>query len=164
MRGPSWSPNGPLTPDDALEAGHVGHTHCGTWGLANSICPISGHGRWCPAISCRSVQNPAPETLCHNPVPSTPHTPSHLRSLAVSWEYGILPTRTGCIHMGREETTMRSKSSPARAPAAYCRQMVQQTRGRLPLEALPSRTCEETREERDSALVRPGARTLAVSW
>jgi hypothetical protein len=58
---------------------------------------------------------------------------------------------------------MRGKSSPARALAAYGRQMTQLTRGSVPLDALPSWACEETLAERDSVLVRHGARTRAVS-
>jgi hypothetical protein len=61
---------------------------------------------------------------------------------------------------------MRGKSYSERAPAAYCRQRAQQKRSSIPLEelpGLPSRTCEETLEERDSVMVRHGARTLAHS-
>jgi hypothetical protein len=58
---------------------------------------------------------------------------------------------------------MRGKSYSERAPTAYCHQRAQQKRSSLPLEELPSRTCEETLEERDSVMVRHGARTLAHS-
>jgi hypothetical protein len=57
---------------------------------------------------------------------------------------------------------MTKKTHRERALAAYFRALAQQQRAGIPLEELPSRTCEETLQERTYVLVRHGARTLAV--
>jgi hypothetical protein len=57
---------------------------------------------------------------------------------------------------------MTKKTSRERALAASFRQITRQQRVSIPLAELPSRTVEETLEERDYVLVCHGARTLAV--
>ena len=57
---------------------------------------------------------------------------------------------------------MRGRSYPERALAAYARELARQKRASLPIDDLPSRACEETREERDYVMVCNGSRTLAV--
>jgi hypothetical protein len=47
---------------------------------------------------------------------------------------------------------MAKKTYRARALAAYFRSLAQQQRVGIPLDDLPSRTCEETLKERDSPL------------
>jgi hypothetical protein len=57
---------------------------------------------------------------------------------------------------------MAKKTYRERALAAYFRSLAQQQRVGIPLDNVPSRTCEETLKERDDVMVRHGARTLAV--
>jgi len=57
---------------------------------------------------------------------------------------------------------VRGKSYPERALAAYFRQMARQHHGAIPLHDIPSRTCEQTLDERDYVMVRHSSRTLAV--
>jgi hypothetical protein len=57
---------------------------------------------------------------------------------------------------------METKNSPARALAAYYRELARHTRGDLPLDTLPSWICEEALAERDDVIVCHGSRTLAV--
>jgi hypothetical protein len=62
----------------------------------------------------------------------------------------------------RGEATIAKKTYRERALAAYLRSLAQQQRVGILLDELPSRTCEETLQERDYVMVRHGARTLAV--
>jgi hypothetical protein len=62
----------------------------------------------------------------------------------------------------RREATIAKKTYRERALAAYLRSLAQQQRVGILLDELPSRTCEETLQERDYVMVRHGARTLAV--
>jgi hypothetical protein len=57
---------------------------------------------------------------------------------------------------------MAKKTYRERALAAYLRSFARQQRVGIPLEELPSRTCEATLKDRAYVLVRNGSRTLAV--
>jgi hypothetical protein len=57
---------------------------------------------------------------------------------------------------------VRGKSYSERARAAYFRQMARQPHGTIPLHDLPTRACEETRDDRDYVMVRKSSRTRAV--
>jgi hypothetical protein len=57
---------------------------------------------------------------------------------------------------------MKDMSYPERALAAYYRAMTRQNRVGLPIDDLPSRTYEETVDERNYVIVCNGSRMLAV--
>ena len=57
---------------------------------------------------------------------------------------------------------MKEKNYPTRALAVYYRAIARQPRVAMPLDDLPSWTCEETMNEKDDVIVCHGSRMLAV--
>ena len=67
-----------------------------------------------------------------------------------------------CSHSRQAGRSVQRLVRPHRALAADFRALAQQQHVGIPLDDLPSRTCEETLKERDYVMVRNGSSTLAV--